>query len=154
MWNHSLRKHNSHLGNNNISFKLPTLIGTWIYLMLQLKQSPCNVFLSITLPFTYEPSYHRHNTLQTLTDKTLTCGKPSSKENVEEFLWGNVSLKVSVEASVVSRATVTGVLGCIRCCWLISVLIILLPLLGIAQHCICIAYCCWERRETFGLCKH
>lgn len=57
MWNHSLRKHNSHLGNNNISFTLPTLTGTWIYLMLQLQRSPCNVFLSITLPLTYDPSY-------------------------------------------------------------------------------------------------
>lgn len=81
-----------------------------------------------------------------------TCGKPSSKEDVEEFLWGNVSLKVSVEASVVSRATVAGVLGCVRSCWLISVLIILLPLLWITQHCICITYCCWEREGMFGLC--
>lgn len=80
----------------------------------------------------------------------LTCGKPSSKEDVEELLGGNVSLKVSVEASVVSMATVAGVLGCIRSCGLISVLIILLPLLWIAQHCVRIAYCCSERRETFG----
>lgn len=82
---------------------------------------------------------------------TPTCWKPSSEENVEELLWGNVGLKVSVEVSVVSRATVALVLGCTGVRRLISVLIILLPLLRIAQDCIRIAYCCWERMEMLRL---
>lgn len=71
----------------------------------------------------------------------LTCRKPSSKENVEELLRGNVGLKVSVEAPVVSMATVTGVLRCVRGCRLISILVVLLPLLWVAQYCVSIAYC-------------
>lgn len=45
-------------------------------------------------------------------------------------------------------ATVAGVLGCIWSCRLISILIILLPLLWIAQHCIRVAYCCWKKSKT------
>lgn len=72
----------------------------------------------------------------------LTCGKPSSKEDVKEFFGGYVGLEVSVEISVVSMATVAGLLGCVHRCGLISILIILLPLLWTAEYCISVAYRC------------
>lgn len=72
--------------------------------------------------------------------RLFTCGKSSTKENVEEFFGGNVRLEVSVEVSVVSVATLGGLLGRVGGCRLFSVLIVLLPLLRIAQHCVCITY--------------
>lgn len=77
-----------------------------------------------------------------------TCRKPSSKENVEELLWGNVSLEISVEGSIVARVSAAGVFGCAESCRLVSVLIVLLPLLGVAQHGVRVADCCGRRLGT------
>lgn len=85
---------------------------------------------------------------------TPTCRKPSSKENVEELLGGNVGFEVSVEGPVVTRATATGLFGGAESCRLISVLVVLLPLLGVAQHGVGVADCCGEvSREASDLCR-
>lgn len=78
------------------------------------------------------------------TPRTPTCRKPSSKENVEELLWGNVGLEISVEGSIVTRVTAAGVFGRAECCRLISVLIVLLPLLRVAQHRVRVADRCGQ----------
>ncbi len=129
-------------------------------LMLKLSSHSAAMCLSLTFSHFHMPSVKLMTAIITYTKfyptkcscTLLTCGKPSSEENVEEFLWRNVSLEVSVEGSVVSVAAVAGVLGCIWSCSLISILIVLLPLLWITQHCVCITNCCWERMETFGHC--
>lgn len=52
-----------------------------------------------------------------------------------------------------SRATVALVLGCTGRCRQISVLIVLLPLLRVAQDGIRVANGCWQRMEILGF-KH
>ena len=83
---------------------------------------------------------HQLSLSETHTHK-LTCGKPSSKEDVEEFLRGDVGLKVAVEVAVVSVASVGGALR--RS--LFSILVILMTLLSVAEHRIRIAYGCKEK---------
>lgn len=84
---------------------------------------------------------------------TPTCRKPSSKENVEELLGGNVGFEVSVEGAIVTRATAAGLFGRAEGCRLISVLVVLLPLLGVAQHGVGVADGCGEAsRDTSDLC--
>lgn len=75
---------------------------------------------------------------------TPTCGKPSPEENVEELLGGNVGFEVSVEGPIVTRAAASGLFGGAERCRLISVLVVLLPLLGVAQHGVSVADCCGE----------
>lgn len=87
-----------------------------------------------------EINAHTNSLFQKHTHK-LTCGKPSSKEDVEEFLRGDVGLKVPVEVAVVSVASVGGALR--RS--LFSILVILMTLLSVAEHRIRIAYGCKEK---------
>lgn len=75
---------------------------------------------------------------------TPTCRKPPPKENVEELLGGNVGFEVSVEGPVVTGATAAGLFGRAERCRLISVLVVLLPLLGVAQHGVGVADRCGE----------
>lgn len=77
----------------------------------------------------------------------LTRGKAASKENVEELFGGDVRLEVSVEGAVVA---VAGLPGRTRGYRLISILIVLLPLLRVAQHCVRVPYCCLGRRKERG----
>lgn len=84
-----------------------------------------------------------------------TCRKPSSKENVEELLWGNVGLEISVEGPTEPRASAAGLFSRAKSCRLLSALIVLLPLLGVAQHGVRVADCCgrWlgTRQRRFRL---
>lgn len=72
---------------------------------------------------------------------TPTCRKPPPEENVEELLGGNVGFEVSVEGPIVTGATAAGLFGRAERCRLISVLVVLLPLLGVAQHGVGVADC-------------
>lgn len=47
-----------------------------------------------------------------------------------------------MEGSIVTRAIAPGLFGCAESCRLFSVLIVLLPFLGVAQHGVRVADCC------------
>jgi len=75
----------------------------------------------------------------------LTRGKTTTKEHIEEVLGGDVCLKAAVEVrmsvSVPSRVEL-----------LVSELVILLPLLWVAQHRICVTDGCnMDNKEAISL---